>query len=157
MPLHKTAAISCMYVLVVGMITQFTFCVVNVSHEHAAAFYILMIKNLCDIALFGMGIALLAAMVESLVTYSAYCSYQRSNDAENMMLTCAAIVVKLGDAGTQAARMEMEKSMNELLKLHIEKMVQPTPVVDEAKCKDEISPASESSSTRSGAITTSDE
>lgn len=134
MPIDKTTMVSYMCMFFISTVTLFTFCVVNVSNDHAAAFYIIMIEHLCSIALFGMGMALLRAAMDSLVGYWAHCHGNSSREAENLLLACAAVAIKLTRA---------EMSMDELVMHLTEKMAtHTTAAIDEVKCKNETSPAS---------------
>jgi hypothetical protein len=114
-----------------------------------------------------MFVALIESCLKLLVTYWSYCANNRSDELRQMMLACASVAKALSqqDESISESYMEMTKNMTELIKLKIEKHKSDTKtessagsvdVGDAVKLKDEISPASESSSSRSAAITLSD-
>lgn len=159
--------VSVVGVLVVAIATQFTLCVVRVDTELAAVFYLMMIDHIKTLVMSCMFVALIESCLKLLVTYWSYCANNRSDELMKMMLACASVAKALSqqDESISESYMEMTKNMTELIKLKIEKHKSDSKTEssagsvdagDAVKLKDEISPASESSSSRSAAITLSD-
>ena len=180
--LSECASLPFLYFLVVGIIAQFTLCVVRVPPEQAAAFYLVIVDQVSRIGICGMVLVLVNSIVKSFVVFMAFCASNRSDDMEKIGMLCAAFMKNAikteSNAGSAdvsyaehtAAHLEMTKSMTELIKLEIEKCkagitktessAGPADVSDvelnAMKLKDEISPVSESSSSCSAAHTLAD-
>ena len=165
---------ACFGVLVVGIVAQFTLCVVSVQAEMAAVFYLMMVDQVSNFAIACLFFVLIDSMLKSWITYSTYRASIHGDDMEKMGMLCAAFMknaTKTGSADVSyaehtAAHLEMTKSMTQLIKLEIEKCRsgagKTESIADVAdaelnamKLKDEISPASSESSSSCSAAHTS--
>ena len=159
-------------VIVIGFGTLLTLCVVETEkNQHAAVFSLMMIEQMVYLAMFGIVVALFEFSMSLFVAYMGLRAEMHKREVENMMLVCAGIVLKLSRGDETSKNDEVNKSMAELLKLRKEELkskndiTKPEPSCDGSadsvennavKAKDEISPMSESSSSRSAAFTQSD-
>jgi hypothetical protein len=161
-------------VIVIGFGTLLTLCMVDASKRYTTVFFsAMMIENMVFLAMFGIIISMFEFSMSLFVAYIGLRTEMHNREVENMMLVCAGIVMKMsqGDETSNNAYDEVNKNMKELLRLRIEELkskndvTKPEPScagsVDSmennaVKAKEEISPVSESSSSRSAAFTQSD-
>ena len=161
-------------VIVIGFGTLLTLCVVDASKKHTTVFFsVMMIEQMVFLAMFGIIISLFEFSMSLFVAYIGLRAEMKKREVENMMLVCAGIVMKMsqGDETSNNAYDEVNKNMKELLRLRIEELkskndvTKPEPSCagsadsmenNAVKAKEEISPVSESSSSRSAAFTQSD-
>ena len=160
-------------VISVGFGTLAALCLFGKEKDLPAVFSLMMLDHVAILAMCGMVVSLVEFSMSLFVAYLGFCADHRQKEAENMMLTCAAVVKKLSqedECNNNADAYEgFIKSMTELVKLKIEKhqsegvksagsCVGSTDSVEinAVKSKDEISPVSDTSSSRSAAFTQSD-
>ena len=159
-------------VIVIGFGTLLTLCVVDASKKQYTVFFsVTMIEQMVFLAMFGIIISMFEFSMSLFVAYIGLRTEMHNREVENMMLVCAGIVLKLSRGDETSKNDEVNKSMAELLKLRKEELkskndiTKPEPSCDGSadsvennavKAKDEISPMSESSSSRSAAFTQSD-
>jgi hypothetical protein len=161
-------------VIVIGFGTLLTLCVVDASKKQYTVFFsVTMIEQMVFLAMFGIIISLFEFSMSLFVAYIGLRAEMKKREVENMMLVCAGIVMKMsqGDETSNNAYDEVNKNMKELLRLRIEELkskndiTKPEPSCagsadsmenNAVKAKEEISPVSESSSSRSAAFTQSD-
>ena len=161
-------------VIVIGFGTLLTLCLVDASKRYTTVFFsAMMIEQMVFLAMFGIIISLFEFSMSLFVAYIGLRAEMKKREVENMMLVCAGIVMKMsqGDETSNNANDEVNKNMKELLRLRIEELkskndvMKPEPSCagsadsmenNAVKAKEEISPVSESSSSRSAAFTQSD-
>lgn len=165
-------------VLIVGIVAQFTLYVVSVPNSLAAAFSLMMVDQVSNFAIACLFFVLIDSMLKSWITYLAFRTSNHSDDLEKMGMLCAAFMknaTKTGSADVSyaehnAANLEMTKSMTQLIKLETDKCKSGATKTESRagsvdvsvaelnalKLKDEILPASESSSSCSNAHTLAD-
>ncbi len=164
----KCALVSFWGIVVVGCITLLTMCMVGVESMDSVVFYAMMIDRVAGLAKFAIVAALIEFSMSLLLRYLGLCAANRKEEVESMMITCAGIAMKLSqcDESSTDDYAEMMKRMTELLNLRIDEQksdtnTNPKPCavsvesseINAANSKDEISPASETSSSRSAANT----
>ena len=157
-------------VVSIGFGTLAALCLFGKEKDLPAVFSLMMLDHVVFLAMCGMVVSLVEFSMSLFVAYLGFCADHRQKEAENMMLTCAAVVKKLSQEGDECNAYEgFIKSMTELVKLKIEKhqsesvktagsCVGSTDSVEinAVKSKDDISPLSDTSSSRSVAFTHSD-
>lgn len=161
-------------VIAIGFGTLLSLSVVDTEKkQHTVLFSVMMIEQMVYLAMFGIVVALFEFAMSLFVSYIGLRAEMHNREVENMMLVCAGVVMKLsqGDETSNNAYDEVNKNMKELLKLRIEELkskndvTKPEPSCagsadsmenNAVKAKEEISPVSESSSSRSAAFTQSD-
>ena len=161
-------------VIVIGFGTLLTLCVIDAEKKKYTVFFsVTMIEQMVFLAMFGIVISLFEFSMSLFVAYIGLRAEMKKREVENMILVCAGIVMKMsqGDETSNNAYDEVNKNMKELLRLRIEELkskndvTKPEPSCagsadsmenNAVKAKEEISPVSESSSSRSAAFTQSD-
>jgi hypothetical protein len=158
-------------VVSVGFGTLAAMCLFGKEKDLIAVFSLMMLDHVAILAMCGMVVSLVEFSMSLFVAYLGFCADHRQKEAENMILTCAAVVKKLSQEGDECNAYEgFIKSMTELVKLKIEKHQSAEGVkstgscvgstdsveINAVKSKDEISPVSDTSSSRSAAFTQSD-
>jgi hypothetical protein len=156
-------------VIVIGFGTLLTLCMVDASKRYTTVFFsAMMIEQMVFLAMFGIIISMFEFSMSLFVAYIGLRTEMHNREVENMMLVCAGIVLKLSRGDETSKNDEVNKSMAELRKEELKSkndITKPEPSCDGSadsmennavKAKDEISPMSESSSSRSAAFTQSD-